>query len=59
MKNIYVKNRNEWRKWLSENHVKEEKGIWLVFYKKVLANLHLSMKKQLKKLFVLDGLTVS
>jgi len=34
MKNIYVKNKNEWRKWLSENHVKEEKGIWLVFYKK-------------------------
>jgi len=34
MKNIYVKNRNEWRKWLAENHEKEKKGIWLVFYKK-------------------------
>jgi uncharacterized protein YdeI (YjbR/CyaY-like superfamily) len=34
MKNVYVKNRNQWRNWLEKNHDKEEKGIWLVFYKK-------------------------
>ena len=34
MKNVYVKNRNQWRNWLEKNHDREEKGIWLVFYKK-------------------------
>ena len=34
MKQVYVKNRKEWREWLSKNHNKEEKGIWLVFFKK-------------------------
>jgi len=34
MKQVYVKTRDEWRKWLSENHDKETSGIWLVFYKK-------------------------
>ena len=34
MKQIYVKSRKEWREWLLKNHNKEEKGIWLVFYKK-------------------------
>ena len=34
MKQVYVKSRKEWREWLLENHNKEEKGIWLVFYKK-------------------------
>ncbi len=34
MKQIYMKNREEWREWLSKNHNKEEKGIWLVFFKK-------------------------
>lgn len=34
MKQVYVKGRKEWREWLSKNHDKEEKGIWLVFYKK-------------------------
>jgi uncharacterized protein YdeI (YjbR/CyaY-like superfamily) len=34
MKQIYVKNREEWREWLSKNHNKEENGIWLVFFKK-------------------------
>lgn len=33
MKKIYVKNRAEWRKWLSENHNKETE-VWLVYYKK-------------------------
>ena len=32
-KTLHVKNRNEWRKWLSKNHNKE-KEIWLVYYKK-------------------------
>jgi uncharacterized protein YdeI (YjbR/CyaY-like superfamily) len=34
MKEVYVKNREEWREWLCKNHNKEEKGIWLVFFKK-------------------------
>ncbi len=33
MKRVYVKNRSEWRNWLSQNHDKSS-GIWLVFYKK-------------------------
>ena len=33
MKQLYVTNRDEWREWLSENHVAEA-GIWLIFYKK-------------------------
>lgn len=32
-KTLYVKNRSEWRKWLSENHDKE-KEIWLINYRK-------------------------
>lgn len=32
-KTLYVKERNQWRKWLSENHDKE-KEIWLVNYRK-------------------------
>ena len=33
MKEVFIKNRKEWREWLSENH---DKGtdVWLVFYKK-------------------------
>ena len=34
MKQVYVKDRKEWREWLRKNHDREEKGIWLVFYKK-------------------------
>ncbi len=34
MKQLYFPNRSQWRKWLTKNHDKEEKGIWLVFYKK-------------------------
>ncbi len=33
MKTVYFLNRNEWRKWLKENHDKE-KEIWLVYYRK-------------------------
>jgi uncharacterized protein YdeI (YjbR/CyaY-like superfamily) len=33
MKQIYIKTRKEWRKWLLQNHDKSN-GIWLVFYKK-------------------------
>lgn len=33
MKELYVKNRNEWRNWLTHNH-DSNTGIWLVFYKK-------------------------
>lgn len=34
MKEVYLPTRAKWRKWLSDNHNKENKGIWLVFYKK-------------------------
>lgn len=33
MKHKYVKNRDEWRDWLSKNHEKENE-LWLLFYKK-------------------------
>lgn len=35
------KNKDEWRAWLSLNHVKEE-AVWLVFYKKKSPNFNLS-----------------
>jgi len=38
MKQLYVADREQWRKWLSENHDKEA-GIWLVFYKKETSKL--------------------
>ena len=30
---LYVKTREEWRKWLEENHSSVQ-GIWLIYYKK-------------------------
>lgn len=32
-KTLYVKNRNEWRKWLEKHHNKEPE-IWLIYYRK-------------------------
>ncbi|MCK4663121.1 MAG: YdeI/OmpD-associated family protein [Bacteroidales bacterium] len=32
-KTLYVKNRNEWRKWLENNHLSEDE-IWLIYFKK-------------------------
>jgi len=34
MKQVHLTTRSQWRRWLAENHDKEESGIWLVFYKK-------------------------
>jgi uncharacterized protein YdeI (YjbR/CyaY-like superfamily) len=34
MKQLYIPDRSKWRQWLTKNHNKEEKGIWLIFYKK-------------------------
>jgi uncharacterized protein YdeI (YjbR/CyaY-like superfamily) len=34
MKQLYIPDRDHWREWLAKNHCKEEKGIWLIFYKK-------------------------
>jgi uncharacterized protein YdeI (YjbR/CyaY-like superfamily) len=34
VKQIYVRNRAEWRSWLAENHEKEGNGVWLVFLKR-------------------------
>jgi len=33
MKQLYVTNREQWRRWLSEHHGGEA-GVWLIFYKK-------------------------
>jgi uncharacterized protein YdeI (YjbR/CyaY-like superfamily) len=33
MKELYLKTRAQWRKWLAANHEKSD-GVWLVFYKK-------------------------
>jgi uncharacterized protein YdeI (YjbR/CyaY-like superfamily) len=33
MEELYFKNREDWRKWLEENHSISE-GIWLIYYKK-------------------------
>lgn len=32
-KTLYLKNRQEWRRWLKKNH-KKENEIWLIYYKK-------------------------
>lgn len=34
MKTVYIATRSKWRDWLAKNHNKQEKGIWLIFYKK-------------------------
>src|SRR5271157_3025485 len=34
MKQLCVPSRAQWRTWLAGNHDKEERGIWLVFYKR-------------------------
>ena len=34
MKQVYVSSRAQWRTWLTQNHDKEESGIWLVFFKR-------------------------
>ncbi len=34
MKQLCFSSRDQWRRWLTENHAKEEKGIWLVYFKK-------------------------
>ena len=34
MQQVRVSNRDHWRRWLAENHDKQENGIWLVFSKK-------------------------
>jgi uncharacterized protein YdeI (YjbR/CyaY-like superfamily) len=34
MKQVHVSTRDQWRKWLAENHDQEPDGIWLVFHKK-------------------------
>lgn len=34
MKQLYIPDRKIWREWLTKNHKREEKGIWLIFYKK-------------------------
>ena len=33
MNQLYIKTKNEWRKWLQKNHNKVNE-VWLIFYKK-------------------------
>ena len=49
MKTIYIENRNEWRQWLAHNHDKEQKGIWLVFYKKGSAQTSLDYEEAVEE----------
>ena len=55
-KTLYVIDRKTWRAWLADNYDKE-KEIWLVFPKKASAKPVYSTTMQLKKRFVLAGLT--
>ena len=32
---LYVRDRQQWRDWLAENHDVESAGIWLIYYKKL------------------------
>ena len=34
MKQLYIPDRSRWRHWLVKNHDREQRGIWLIFYKK-------------------------
>ena len=49
MKNVYVKNRKQWRNWLTKNHDKETEGIWLIFYKKNTGQLTLDYEESVEE----------
>jgi hypothetical protein len=55
-KTVYFTDREEWRKWLSENYDKE-KEIWLIYPKKASGNPRIPMTTPWKKPSVLAGLT--
>lgn len=48
MKNVYFKNRKEWRDWLKQNHDKSN-GIWLIFYKKHTEKISLAYEDAVKE----------
>lgn len=49
MKQVHVTTRSQWRRWLAENHDKEEKGIWLVFYKKATGRPSLEYEESVEE----------
>jgi uncharacterized protein YdeI (YjbR/CyaY-like superfamily) len=49
MKQLHVSTRNQWRRWLAENHDKEEDGIWLVFYRKGTDRLSLEYEASVEE----------
>jgi uncharacterized protein YdeI (YjbR/CyaY-like superfamily) len=48
MKQLRVRTREEWRKWLSENHLKEQAGIWLVFEHKTTGKRSLEYEEAIE-----------
>ncbi len=48
MKTYYAKNSKEWRMWLRKNH-KNEKELWLVFYKKHTGKPSITYKEALEE----------
>jgi uncharacterized protein YdeI (YjbR/CyaY-like superfamily) len=49
MKQLYIPYRSKWRQWLTKNHDKEEKGIWLIFYKKATDKLTLNYEDAIEE----------
>lgn len=49
MKQLQVKNRIQWRRWLAENHAQERDGIWLVFNKKTKAKSSLAYEESVEE----------
>jgi uncharacterized protein YdeI (YjbR/CyaY-like superfamily) len=49
MKQVSISTRGQWRRWLAENHDKEENGIWLVFHKKETGRLSLEYEEAVEE----------
>ncbi len=49
MKQLLASSRAQWRKWLAENHDKEESGIWLVFHKKASGRSSLGYEESVEE----------
>jgi uncharacterized protein YdeI (YjbR/CyaY-like superfamily) len=54
MKTVYIATRNKWRNWLTEYHDREEKGIWLVFYKKATKKPTLEYEEAIEEALSFD-----
>ncbi len=49
MKRIQVTTRNDWRRWLVENHDKEKDGIWLVYHKRKKGEVSLHYEESVEE----------